>query len=99
MSNAAWLTLGSQQYGRTVFRTLQPLISSNLRLKDGDMVLLMPMRVRIWVATLGEGLSLSSKRQIRVKGRAAENLVWNDGTDTVEINISRTCSAFSCGFV
>jgi len=81
--------------GERVFRTLQPLISSNFRLNEADIVLLTPMRVRICVATVGVGLSPSSNRQMRVKGSAAANFEWYDGMEMVEINNSKTFSAFS----
>lgn len=62
------------------------------------MVLLMPMRVRTCAAIVEVGLSVSNRRQMRVRGRAAENFAWYDCIDRMETSMSRVCSAFSCRF-
>ena len=99
MSIEAWLTLESQLYGSTAFNTLHPLINSNFRVKEEEKQLLIPIRDRTWVATIGEGPPPSRRSKIRVSGRAAANFVRYDLVASVDTSSSRTCSALDCGFV
>src|SRR6266576_6510161 len=72
--NAALCTLASQLAGTTAFKALHPLTSSNLRMKDEERPILIPIRFRICSAMVAVGVSPRSKRHMRVRGRTEVNL-------------------------
>lgn len=80
-------------FGSVILRAVQPLTSSNLRMKEDDELNASFMIVRTWTATVADGASPNRRRQIRGTGSAEENLAKWVADDKTETNDTRTCSA------
>ena len=96
-SNAASWTLVSQPYGNTNFSTFHPLTSSNFRLNDVETPSAVEIIRSTKVAMSGVGRSPKSKRQMRVSGKAAVNLLNMAGLSTVATNSVETSGALVRG--